>query len=84
MCFWLLKEPDQVLSFFSDPKRQAKIMDAMFTHIYLSHCVTDLLVRLCTVPEVLPALTDKYQELRSAILQWCINEMDSKDEFITE
>ena len=59
-------------------------MDAMFTHIYLSHCVTDLLVRLCTVPEVLPALTDKYQELRSAILQWCINEMDSKDEFTTE
>lgn len=58
----------------------------MFNHLYLSHCVTDLLVRFMTVVE-LPTCVElnEYHAFRLDILQHCINGLDTHqgDEFMT-
>ena len=48
--------------------------------------MTDLLVRLCTVPDIMAVDEDEYQELRTDIIQYCMNALDSHNEsdFMTE
>jgi hypothetical protein len=47
--YWLLKMPQVLLLYLSDDDRRLKIVENMFNHFYLSHCVTDLLVRMLTI-----------------------------------
>lgn len=44
--YWLIKEPQVVLHFII---RQNTIVSGLFNNLYLTHCVTDILIRLCTV-----------------------------------
>ncbi len=48
--------------------------------------MTDLLVRLCTVPDIKGVNHDDYSELRGDIIQYCMNALDSHNEsdFMTE
>ncbi len=54
---------------------QRYIIATMFeTHLFgLSSCVTDLIVRFCTVHDIHGMDPAKYRQLRSEILQHCIN-----------
>jgi hypothetical protein len=49
--FWLIKEPQRMLDFVMS---QRQIISSMFeTHLFgLSSCVTDLIVRFCTVRDI--------------------------------
>ena len=46
----------------------------------------DLLVRLCTVPEIGNVAVNDYKNLRNEIIQNCMNALDSHNEsdFMTE
>jgi hypothetical protein len=70
--FWLIKETRKMLEFLMN---QRFIVATMFeTHLFgLSSCVTDLIVRFCTVRDIHGMDTAKYRQLRSEILQHCIN-----------
>ena len=50
--FWLMKQPRKFLNFISQGQRTTKIVQNLFSHLYLSHCVVDLLVRFCCVPNL--------------------------------
>ena len=49
--FWLIKEPQRMLDFVMS---QRQIISSMFeTHLFgLSSCMTDLIVRFCTVRDI--------------------------------
>ena len=44
--FWLMKAPEAMLTFIAE---QNNFVGLLFDHVYLTDCVTDLLVRLCAV-----------------------------------
>lgn len=52
LSYWLLKMPQVLLLYLSDSERRCQLVETMFNHLYLSHCVTDLLVRFLTVTEL--------------------------------
>jgi len=67
--FWLIKRPQILLKYFTASSRRSLLIDSMFNHLYLSHCVTDLLVRLCTVATVPPAVDIcEYNDMRNDVL----------------
>lgn len=44
-------------------------MDSLFNHLYLAECVSDLLVRICTVPELKDGISlDEYNDFRNDIV----------------
>jgi hypothetical protein len=55
--------------------KERYIVACMFeTHLFgLSSCVTDLIVRFCTVHDIQGLEPLKFKSLRSEILQHCIN-----------
>lgn len=79
--YWLLKKPSIILNYLLEPKRKLFFVEAMFNHLYLASCITDLAVRLCTVQEV-PEEVDpvSYEELRTDIAAHCINQLDTFEE----
>jgi len=81
--FWLLKRPAKMLEFLLGQKAQ---ISSFFNHLYLSHCVTDLLVRICTVKNIDNVPIPKYLDLRLEILQHCVNSLEHyvDDDFISE
>ena len=83
LSFWLIKRPEKFLNYVITKK---DIVKSLFNHLYLTQCVTDLLVRLCTVPDIKGVNEDDYQELRTDIIQYCMNALDSHNEsdFMTE
>lgn len=83
LSFWLIKRPEKFLNFVTCKK---DFVQSLFNHLYLTQCVTDLLVRLCTVPDVKGVNHDDYSELRGDIIQYCMNALDSHNEsdFMTE
>ena len=50
LSFWLIKRPEQFLRYVI---RKKDFVQSLFNHLYLTQCVTDLLVRLCTVPNIM-------------------------------
>jgi hypothetical protein len=83
MSFWLIKRTEEFLSYLCVQKNFVK---QMFNHLYLTHCVTDLIVRLCTVQDICGVDEQQYQSLRSNVVQYSINMLDqhSGDDFLTE
>jgi hypothetical protein len=62
------------------------LVESLFHHLYLSECVTDLLVRICTVPDLKGGIDiNDYNEFRNDIVQHCINgfEICENEEFIS-
>jgi len=49
LSFWLMKEPEILLAYLVHPVRRSKLIDSLFNHLYMSSCVIDILVRLCTI-----------------------------------
>lgn len=47
--YWLKQKPEIILSYLAEANSRCDLIDSMFNHLYLSNCVTDLLVRFCTV-----------------------------------
>ena len=47
--FWLIKRTDVFLSYLC---RRKNLIQQFFNHLYLTHCVTDLIVRLCTLQDI--------------------------------
>jgi len=63
-----------LLNYLGSSNRRSKFVDSLFNHLYLTECVTDLLVRLCTVPDLQGGISlSDYNELRNDIIQHCIN-----------
>lgn len=62
------------------------VIPRMFQHLYLSSCVTDLIVRFCSVPDIKEMRPSAYNGLRGEAVQHIINSLDhfSDDDFITE
>lgn len=81
--YWLIKETELTLKLII---RQKGIISSLFNHLYLTSCVTDLLVRICTVRMQSFSLPDDYRNLRHEIIQHCVNglEQHHKNDFITE
>ena len=81
-----MKKPNIILNYLLEPKRKLFFVEAMFNHLYLASCITDLVVRLCTVQEV-PESVDpiSYEELRTDIAAHCINQLDTfeDNEYLT-
>jgi hypothetical protein len=48
--YWLIKDPDYIMDYVTETSRRFELIDCMFSHLYLSNCVTDLIVRFCTIP----------------------------------
>ena len=63
--FWLIRRPERTLKFVIAKK---DFVQSLFNHLYLTTCVTDLLVRLCTVPDIKGVDEAEYQELRTDII----------------
>ena len=49
LSFWLIKRPEEFLAYIV---KKRDLIQSLFNHLYLTRCVTDLLVRICTIPEV--------------------------------
>jgi len=83
LSFWLIKRPEQFLNYVISKKG---FVQALFNHLYLTQCVTDLLVRLCTVPDIKRVNKADYHELRNDIIQCSLNALDTHNEsdFMTE
>ena len=85
LSFWLMKRPMDFLAYII---RKRDLVESLFNHLYLTQCVTDILVRLCTIPKIngTPQLISDYQILRTEIIQICINSIESHSEndFMTE
>ena len=66
--------------------KQKGIISSLFNHLYLTSCVTDLLIRICTARMTVFGFPDDYRNLRNEIIQHCINSLEQhhKDDFITE
>jgi len=78
--------PQVLLLYLSDDDRRLQIVENMFNHLYLSHCVTDLLVRMLTISELPSCVQEQeYHTFRLDILQHCINNLEthSGDPFMT-
>lgn len=72
--YWLMKEPQVFLKYIGASNRRSKLVESLFNHLYLSECVTDLLVRICTVPDLKDGIDiSDYNEMRNDIIQHCIN-----------
>lgn len=86
LSYWLMKKPNIILNYLLEPKRKLFFVEAMFNHLYLASCITDLVVRLCTVSQV-PEDVDlaSYEELRQDIAAHCINQLDTfeDNEYLT-
>lgn len=52
LSYWLMKMPNVMLQYLSHEARMTQLVNSLFNHLYLGHCVTDLLVRLCTMVEL--------------------------------
>ena len=63
--FWLIKRPEKFLQYVISKK---DFVQNLFNHLYLTHCVTDLLSRLCTVPDIKEIPESDYSELRTDII----------------
>jgi hypothetical protein len=48
--FWLIRETQNILHYII--KNKTAIVNGLYNHIYLSQCITDLLVRICTVKDI--------------------------------
>lgn len=84
LTFWLMKRPDAFLAYIV---KKRDLIQNLFNHLYLTKCVTDFLVRLCTVPEIQnESLKEGYKSMRTDIIQFCINSLDfySENDFMTE
>lgn len=66
--------------------KQKNIIGTLFNHLYLTNCITDLIVRIASVKDIGNLSTENYKALRSEVLQNCINSIDhhGDDDFITE
>ena len=58
----------------------------IFDHLDLTCCITDLLVRICTVMDIKNLSKESYKNLRNEVLQNCINTLEHHrdDDFVTE
>ena len=65
LSFWLIKQPERFLQFVIDKRN---FIQSLFNHLYLTQCVIDLLVRLCTVPEIGNVAVNDYKNLRNEII----------------
>lgn len=63
--FWLIKRPETFLKYVIAKK---DFVQNLFNHLYLTQCVTDLLSRLCTVPDIKGVPETEYAELRTDII----------------
>ena len=83
MSFWLIKCPDKVLTFAT---KQRSFISNFFNHLYLTSCITDLLIRFCSVKDIGTLPPNDFKSLRQEILQHCINSLEhySDDDFLTE
>jgi hypothetical protein len=65
------------MKFLDGSQRSSRLVQSLFNHLYLSNCVVDMLVRICTIPDLQDGITmDRYNTIRSDILQHCINSLD--------
>jgi hypothetical protein len=67
---------------FANEKRRGALLMSMSSHIYLSHSVTDILVRLCTMPKVPIEMVDEYHDLRVNILQQVVNDLETDNKLV--
>jgi len=79
LSLWMLKRPDEMASFFCEQK--ARVL-SVTRHLYLGSCMSDLLVRICSIKGVSKQLLSEYEELRSDIVQELVNHLDLRDEQI--
>ncbi|CDW80337.1 UNKNOWN [Stylonychia lemnae] len=81
--FWLIRDSELILRYII---KNISIIESLFSHLYLTQCVTDILVRLCTVKNIQSINPDEYRQIRSEIIQHCVNSLEQyhKDDFITE
>ena len=47
LSFWLMKRPEDFIAYII---KKRDLIQSLFNHLYLTQCVTDLLVRLCAIP----------------------------------
>eukprot|EP00347_Sterkiella_histriomuscorum_P003094 403365611 len=82
--FWLIKDTQNILAYII--KNKTAIINSLFNHMYLTQCVTDLLVRICTVRNIGTVPLQDYKSFRNEIIQHCINslEYNHHDDFMTE
>ena len=57
----LIKHTDKLLAFIV---KQKNVISSMFNHLYLTSCITDLLVRLCTIKNLGAFEAAHYRGLR--------------------
>ena len=50
--FWLIKAPEKILTYLTGNSRKYKIIQNFFNHLCMGSCVVDILVRLCSVPDM--------------------------------
>lgn len=65
LSFWLIHRTETLLLYFMEPRRKLAFVESLLNHLYLANCVTDMVVRLCTVAK-LPTEVDPdlYEEFR--------------------
>jgi len=81
--FWLIKRPEVILTYLMQSKN---FIQNLFCHLNLSTSVTDILVRLCTMPNIERVDPATYQTMRAELIQYAINALDhyQSDDFITQ
>jgi|LauGreDrversion4_2_1035121.scaffolds.fasta_scaffold752842_1 hypothetical protein len=58
-----------MLKYLCSSKRSSKLVESLFNHLYLSECVTDILVRICTVPDLKDGIDiSDYNDMRNDIV----------------
>lgn len=55
--FWMIKRTDVFLDYLTKRKN---LVQQFFNHLYLTQCVTDLIVRLCTIQDIKNANPTNY------------------------
>ena len=71
--FLLNNYPEEFLKYMVDKQN---FIESLFNHLYLSTCLTDIVVVICTIPDIKGFDMDEYESLRSDIIQFCINSID--------
>lgn len=69
----MIKRPGVTLIFL---RKQKHLIQNLFASLSLGKCVTDLLVRLCTVPEIGVMNANDYHAMRTEIAQCAVNTLD--------
>jgi hypothetical protein len=81
--FWLIKRTEVFLGYLTKRKN---LIQQLFNHLYLTHCVTDIVARLCTIQDIKAVNPTNYMSMRTDVVHYSINMLDqhSENDFITE